>query len=513
MPEATSRAGKHAPEANQTRVGRNLRAGLVFFLLIATAVFGTHYPLWQLPYFWDEMGQFVPAALDFWQHGAWLPTSTSPNIHPPGLTLWLAGVWGIFGHSITATRLAMLAMGSVSAFLAFLLALRLGNGVPGLPGFHVLLLLLVSPLFYTQAMMAQLDMPAMLFTLLAIYLFVEERLLLAVVACTLLVWMKETGVVLPVTMGVFLYREQRKQEAWLFLLPCVSLAPWLLLLWKETGSIFGNREFAEFNLTYPLHPARLGLALLRRGFELFVNHGYLLGALPLAVLWKRLEVFRRREWRLILWFVTIHVLVVTVTGGAVLERYLLPVLPLVLTAYCFSWSHLPGKWRVALPLATAGLSLLGFFYTPGFPQPHENNLRMVRLVALMRVASQEAQLRDAPSGVATAWPLSDALRRPEFGYVSEPVAVVAMRDFSDAELVRAAEANPHSLIWYSRDPSADSWLFRHFPALSHLRESIYDWHDDDDPVNIEQLTGLREVSRLRVGGESVAVFRRPATAR
>lgn len=42
----------------EDRRGRNSRAALVFFLLIATAVFATHYPLWNMPYFWDEMGQF-----------------------------------------------------------------------------------------------------------------------------------------------------------------------------------------------------------------------------------------------------------------------------------------------------------------------------------------------------------------------------------------------------------------------------------------------------------------------
>ena len=36
------------------------------------------------------------------------------------------------------------------------------------------LFLLLDPLFYTQAMMAQLDMPAMLFTVLALVLFLDD---------------------------------------------------------------------------------------------------------------------------------------------------------------------------------------------------------------------------------------------------------------------------------------------------------------------------------------------------
>src|SRR5712691_9915312 len=43
----------------------------------------------HLPYlkllFWDELGQFIPAALDLYHDGAWVPHSTLPNVHPPGL--------------------------------------------------------------------------------------------------------------------------------------------------------------------------------------------------------------------------------------------------------------------------------------------------------------------------------------------------------------------------------------------------------------------------------------------
>lgn len=497
------------PDTGLARRGRNVRAGLIFFFLIAVVVFGSHYPLWGMPYFWDELGQFVPASLDLYEHGAWVPTSTLPNIHPPGIPLWLATVWSLFGYSITATRLAMLLLAALSAFLAFLLTLRLADGVSGLPGFLVLLLLLLNPLFYTQAMMAQLDMPAMLFTLLAIWLFAEERLLLAAAACIALVWTKETGVVLPMTMGVLLYREGRRTEAWLFLLPCLSLLPWLLTLWKATGSIFGNREFAEYNLTYPLHPARLGLALLRRFFELFINHGYLLGALPLALYWNRLAVFRRREWRLISWFVPAHVLAVTVAGGAVLERYLLPVLPLLLIAFVFAWSPLAPRWRMGLPLATATLSLLGFFTSSWFPQPHENDLSMVRLVSLFRVAAAEAEALPPGGRVATAWPLSDALRRPEFGYVHHPRTVIGLRDFSQAELSQVRAQRPDLLIWFSRDSLGNSWLFDQFPVLAQVRQQIYHWEAEDDAIGVEVATGLREVSRLSVGGETIALFRPP----
>ena len=73
---------------------------LAFLLLLA------HAPLLQLPFFWDEAGQYIPAALDLFQTGALIPHSTVPNVHPPAVMAWLALVWKIVGFSIPATRIA-----------------------------------------------------------------------------------------------------------------------------------------------------------------------------------------------------------------------------------------------------------------------------------------------------------------------------------------------------------------------------------------------------------------------
>ena len=104
-------------------------------LVVFAALAAVHYPYLHLPYFWDELGQFIPASLDIFQTGDWVPVTTSPNIHPPGVMVYLASVWKIFGgeHSILATRLAMLAMAAFGVLGSFLLAIRLGRGTPGYP--------------------------------------------------------------------------------------------------------------------------------------------------------------------------------------------------------------------------------------------------------------------------------------------------------------------------------------------------------------------------------------------
>ena len=109
-------------------------------------------------------------------------------------------------------------------------------------------LLCVSPLFFAQAMLAQLDMPAMLFTCLALLLFVQDRPPLAALACTALVLVKETGLLVPMLFGVWLLYERRLRDAVWFLLPAAALGCWLLVLARGTGHLFGNTEFTQYNL-------------------------------------------------------------------------------------------------------------------------------------------------------------------------------------------------------------------------------------------------------------------------
>ncbi len=84
---------------------------LVFFVLFAAPLFFIHLPLLNLPYFWDEHGQFIPTALDLLRHSWWVASSTIPNVHPPGVEVYLVLWYKLFGYSIAVTRVAMLTLG------------------------------------------------------------------------------------------------------------------------------------------------------------------------------------------------------------------------------------------------------------------------------------------------------------------------------------------------------------------------------------------------------------------
>ena len=227
------------------------------FLLFAAVIIPAHLWLARLPYFWDEAGQFVPAALDLLHDGSWIPHSTTPNIHPPALSAYLAGVWRIAGFHPESTRIAMLVMAAFGALAAFLLAIELTREGKGTPALLAAALLCISPVFYAQSVLAQLDLPAMVFTTLALLLFLQNHVRAAAATCVALVLFKETGAVVPLVLGGWLVKERRWREAAWFALPLATLGGWIVVLTRRTGSWVGNAEFARYNLWLPLAPARL----------------------------------------------------------------------------------------------------------------------------------------------------------------------------------------------------------------------------------------------------------------
>src|SRR5690348_4388714 len=135
-------------------------------------------------------------------------------------------------------------------------------------------------------------MPAMVFLVLALGLFFEERIPAAVLACTALVMVKETGLVAPAWFCVCLWRERRRRQAVWFLLPLAPLILYLILLHHVNGRLFGNAACTVYNLWYPLHPVRLALALLRRSDYLFGETVHWIGAVALAIAWRRTTICR-----------------------------------------------------------------------------------------------------------------------------------------------------------------------------------------------------------------------------
>jgi 4-amino-4-deoxy-L-arabinose transferase-like glycosyltransferase len=501
-------AGAAPPSTKKPGAKKNVLAAGAFFAIFLCVAAATHLPFLELLPHWDEIGWFLPAALDLYHHGRWIPVSTPPSSHPPGLALYLTAVWSVTGYSILATRAAMLTLGAALAFVTFLLAVRLCRNSEGAPALLAVLFLLVSPLYYTQSMMAQLDMPAALLTVTALLLFLDGRLAASAIVCCALVLMKETGILAPVIFGGWLVWEKRYRQSLWFALPAMALAGWLFILWRNTGHWFGNAEFTDYNLTYPLHPFRLAAALARRIYALAVADLQWVGAL--AIVWgARRGLFPGREWRAAGLLAAANLIMMSVLGGAHLERYLLPSWPVFYIAAARAFCAM-SRWRLraSASILTCGL-ISGLFVFPPYPFPLENNLAMTTFVELHRTAADYLE-RDYPAAtVATAWPLADALQRPQLGYVSRPFPVVPFADFRPSSLQSIDSRHFDVLVLYSREWEPRFNVMR-VNWIERLWRRYFNYERAITSEECEQKFGVRPVARWESRGLWIEVLAKPA---
>jgi hypothetical protein len=475
----------------------------------AGIVFALHWPYLGLPYFWDELGQFVPAGLDILQHGAWIPRSTVPNSHPPGLMAYLALVWRLFGYSIPATRAAMLVVAAGVVAATYGLAGRLGLRT----GFAVLAaaLLVADPLFQMQSLLAQLDLPAALMTAVVLVLFLDEAVGWAAAASVALVLIKDTSVVVPLALGAVLLGEGRRKEAAAFVAPLVALGIWFAVLWHATGYVFGSPGYTHYNLTYALHPVRVSVSVLRRLYFLFVADFRWVGAAALVYSMRKTDVFRGRAWRIVLMVSAAQAVLVTALGGAALERYLLPVLPVLYCACAAAFSTISLRWRVpAVAVLGAGL-VSGWFLNPAFPFPYENNLALVDFVRLHKEVARYLEQHYAKETIYTAWPLTGALRRPAFGYVDRPMAVRETSDLRARTLLQLAGERPRVLVLYSRtwEPK---WGVLRFDWVVRFLTRYYEYGPDLTREEVRNILHLEPAARWERGGQWVEVYGSPGLA-
>lgn len=472
---------------------------------LGAIVFLAHFPYFRLPYFWDELGQFVPAALDILRDGAWIPHSTVPNSHPPGVMAYLALVWRIAGYSIVATRLSMLALASAGVIVALFLGRELSGRHASILG---ALFLLVDPLFYAQSMLAQLDMPAMLFTVLALLLFLQDRQGAAAVASTALVLTKETGAILPLIFIAVLCRDAaRRRHALYYAAPFAALAIWFFALWRTTGHLFGDPGYTHYNIAYALNPVRASLTILRRLYYLFVDDFRFVGTFTIFVAWRRRRLYATRGWRIVWCFIAAHILLVSLLGGAALERYLLPVLPLVYIAMGAALQSLRPRWRYAGIAALAAGLLTSLWLNPPFPFPYENNLALVDFVELHRAAARFLEQAYPTRTIYTAWPLTQALRNPAFGYVDRPMKVQETSDLRVSTLDALHAPSLDVLVLYARTWEPD-WGVLQWPGVRKFLSRYYEYERQMTPEEVRRRFGLSPVRRWIRRGQWIEVFAR-----
>jgi hypothetical protein len=559
------RSGGTALRNYRSRTG--LQSGThpaLVFAIIFVCVFLLHVPLLRLPYFWDEGGYYVPAARDLLLTGSLIPHSTVSNAHPPLVMAWLALWWKVVGFAPLVTRTAMLAAAAFSLLGVYRLAERVANTKVAIAS---TLCTALYPVFFAQSSLAQVDLAAAGLIFWALSAYVEDDWVAMGVWFSLAALAKETAILAPVALagwevlGLVAGKGSRR-KLWVegenlpqalkasspgdpngttgrralpepihltssgagcwrriasLLIPVLPLVLWYAYHYARTGYVFGNPEFFRYNVAATLSPMRFFLALAMRIWQVV---GYLhLWVLTLAMLlamWmlpaqhdsdgerSRISIPAQMIFYVIIFT---YVVAMALIGGAVLARYMLPVVPLVVIL-CVStlWRRL-SLWRVAV--ACVALSFIaGWFWNPPYGFSPEDNLAYRDYVVLHEDGERFLEARYPMARVLTAWPASDEVSRPWLGYITRPMQVVRIEDFALDEVLSAADVRSNYdviLIFSTKyEPGPARW--DRWRAWTEWKTRFFGFHRDLPPAAAAQILGGRIVFSEQRQGQWVAVI-------
>jgi Dolichyl-phosphate-mannose-protein mannosyltransferase len=514
------------------------------FTVIFVLIFLLHLPLLQLPYFWDEAGYYVPAARDLLLTGSLIPHSTVSNAHPPLVLAWIALWWKIVGFTPLVTRTAMLVVAAFSLLGVFRLAERVANTNVAIAS---TLCAALYPVFFAQSSLAQLDLAAAGFTIWALSAYAEGQVFATVCWFTVAALAKETAILAPLaiaaweTVGVFAgngslrklwgdrnghggHLESKIESAWriaTLLIPVLPLVLWYGYHFVRTGYVFGNPEFFRYNVAATLNPTRFFLALALRLWQVV---GYLhLWFLTLPTVFAIWMLPPQRDSggerprisipaQMIFYVVVIaYVVAMALIGGAVLARYMLPTVPLIITVSVSTlWRRLAYWQGVIACVALAFVA--GWFWNPPYGFAPEDNLAYRDYVILHEDGERFLEARYPMARVLTAWPASDEITRPWLGYTTRPMRVVRVEDFSLDEMLSAADFRSNydvALVFSTKyEPAPALWdRWRGFTEKrTELKSRFFGFHRDLPPAAAAQILGGHVVFSEQRKGQWIAVL-------
>jgi hypothetical protein len=132
-------------------------------------------------------------------------------------------------------------------------------------------------------------------------------------------------------------------------------------------------------------------------------------------------------------------------------------------------------------------------------------------VRLQQAAAEFAQRSLREKRIATAWPYTQALRRPEYGFVEQRLKTVETGDFSFHSILELPPQSFDALITYTRtwapQPSVIS-----IPLVQEFLERYYGWQREITPDQCSRLN-LQAVAAWKSRGQQITVYvRRPSHA-
>jgi hypothetical protein len=306
-----------------------------------------------------------------------------------------------------------------------------------------------------------------------------------------------------------------RKSLWL-LLPVGPLILWYSYHYSQTGYVFGNPEFFRYNVSETLQPLRIVLAFGLRVWEAFgyLNLYLLTIAMALAMLRPPLLDADGERPRIAPAFQSaLYIVIATyggamaMIGGAVLARYMLPVVPLVMIIAISTLRRRVRFWKAAVAVVVLGF-VVSLFVNPPYGFSLEDNLAYRDYVLLHEDAENFLEARFPMARVLTAWPASDELTRPYLGYVTRPMQVVRMEDFTVEQILSATDSrsNFDVALVFSTKYEPPHPIFEHWQTWQRWKTRFFGYHRDVPPQAAAQLLGGRLIYSETRKGQWVGVI-------
>jgi hypothetical protein len=183
----------------------------------------------------------------------------------------------------------------------------------------------------------------------------------------------------------------------------------------------------------------------------------------------------------------------------------MPAFPVLYAAIAAAGSTLPVSWRWATRCAMAAFLAIGLWWNPPYPFSFENNLAMMDFVSLQESAAQYLDEHAKNALIASAWPFTDELRRPEFGYVSHKLNVEQIDDFRLDSLLTLQSRRPDVLVVYCRVWGLDDH-FHPWPWLSRYLERVWGVSRQATAEQIRDALGFTPVIRWAKRGQWIEIY-------
>ena len=318
--------------------------------------------------------------------------------------LWLALCWKLTAYSPLVTRTAMLLVAAFGFTALWLLGCRVASAPVATA---TVVLTALSPTVYSQSVMAQLDIAAFALVLWMLYSHICGRRWQAIAFAALAAVAKETTVVVTLTCweptcwagsltgggrwwaAKWCLPRRTLAQCAAYLLALLPLVGWYGYHFHRTGHVFGNPDYLRYNVGATVTPLRILLAGLMRLWHVtgYMNL-FVLTSAALLLLWNArrpgstalhpaAEASCARPFapnvQLLLGLVVLaQVAEFSVVGGALLARYMIPAIPLVVLLAVNVLRRYAPRWQWWIAGCAAAFLVALFFNPPWFISPEDN---------------------------------------------------------------------------------------------------------------------------------------------